>query len=119
MPHVALVTGGGRGIGRAIVLALARRGVAVAVAARTRAEVDRTADEARALGARVGSFELDVTAAERIDRVVSEAAASLGPIDVLVNNAGLAESAPFAKTDVSCPRASVSNETAGAVCHRL
>ena len=101
MPHVALVTGGGRGIGRAIVLALARRGVAVAIAARTRADIDRTADEARGLGTGIMAIELDVTDAEQIDRAVSAVDESFGPVDVLVNNAGIAESAPFAKTDPS------------------
>ena len=101
MSHVALVTGGGRGIGRAIALALARRGSAVAIVARTRADVDRTTEEARALGALVAGFELDVTDGDAIGRLVPEIAGRLGPIDVLVNNAGIAESAPFSRTDPS------------------
>ena len=101
MPHVALVTGGGRGIGRAIALGLARRGDGVAIAARTRADIDRTAAEIETLGARVAAFPLDVTDPDAIGRVVADVVERLGPIDVLVNNAGVAESAPFGRTDPS------------------
>ena len=99
MTHVALVTGGGRGIGREIALALARRGCAVAVAARTRAAVEATAADARAYGVKVLAVELDVTAPASVETAVAAVAGALGPIDVLVNNAGIAESAPFVKTD--------------------
>lgn len=97
--HVALVTGGGRGIGRACALALARTGVAVGVAARTRTELDRTADEARALGARAVAVELDVGDAGSVEHAARRIADELGPVDVVVNNAGIAESAPLVRTD--------------------
>ena len=99
MRKVALVTGGGRGIGREIALALGREGCAVAVAARTPDEVKATADELRRLGVEAAALDLDVSDADAIARVAGAVAATLGPVDVLVNNAGLAESAPFAKTD--------------------
>ena len=98
MSHVALVTGAGRGIGRAIALRLAADGLAVAVAART---ADQVAETARAAGRRALALVLDVTDAASVAAAVERAARELGPVDVLVNNAGLAESAPFAKTDAA------------------
>jgi 3-hydroxybutyrate dehydrogenase len=97
--HVALVTGGGRGIGRECVLALARRRCAVAVAARTREHVERVAREAVGLGVRALAVELDVADAGQVERAVRQVEDALGPVDVLVNNAGIAESASFARTD--------------------
>ena len=96
MSRVALVTGGGRGIGRAIALRLAAEGLAVAVAARSRDQVD---DTARAAGARALALMLDVTDADSIVAAVERINRELGPVDVLVNNAGVAESAQFVKTE--------------------
>jgi NAD(P)-dependent dehydrogenase (short-subunit alcohol dehydrogenase family) len=94
--RVALVTGGGRGIGRAIALRLAADGLAVAVAARSRDQVD---DTARAAPGRALPVLLDVTDAASITAAVERTVRELGPVDVLVNNAGVAESAPFMKTE--------------------
>jgi len=93
------VTGGGRGIGRAIAVALAAEGLSVAVGARTTAQVSAAADAVRALGVKALGVALDVTRPDSVTQAVRHVAATLGPIDVLVNNAGIAESAPFAKTD--------------------
>jgi len=99
MPRVALVTGGGRGIGREIALAFAREGLSVAAAARDHSRVSETAEAARALGVDAVGLALDVTDADGVAAVVAQATAALGAVDVLVNNAGIAESAPFARTD--------------------
>ncbi|MEP7124506.1 MAG: SDR family NAD(P)-dependent oxidoreductase [Byssovorax sp.] len=89
----ALVTGGGRGIGRAIAAVLAGHGALVVVAGRTLAELDETA---RA----VGGLALRMDAADRasVQAAVAELAARAGRVDILVNNAGVAESAPFDRT---------------------
>ena len=82
---VALVTGGGRGIGRGIALELASAGARVAVAARTREQVEATAAEAGGI-----AIEADVSDRSDVERMVATAEQELGPLDVLVNNAGIA-----------------------------
>jgi len=96
--RVALVTGGSRGIGRAIARVLAREGLALAVAARGLEEAEAAAAEIRGAGASAVAVALDVADAASLEAGVAQAVAKLGPIDVLVNNAGVAESAPFART---------------------
>lgn len=98
--HRALVLGGGRGIGRAIGLALARRGADVAVVARTAGQVESVAGEIRALGRRGIGLVADVTSPEDVSSMAKTAADRLGPIAILVNNAGDAESAPLGRTDL-------------------
>ena len=83
--QVALVTGGGRGIGRSVAVELAGGGMKVAVSARTRAQVDETAAEVGGL-----AVEADVSRREDVDRMVAETERELGPIDLLVANAGIA-----------------------------
>jgi NAD(P)-dependent dehydrogenase (short-subunit alcohol dehydrogenase family) len=82
---VALVTGGGRGIGRGIALELTKAGARVAVSARTRAQVEATAAETGGI-----AIEADVSKREDVERMVATTEAELGPIDVLVSNAGIA-----------------------------
>ncbi len=99
MRRVGFVTGGSRGIGREITLALARHGCAVAVAARGREQTESTAAAARTLGVDAVAIDLDVADPDAIDRAVADAVKALGSIDILVNNAGIAESAPLARTE--------------------
>jgi NAD(P)-dependent dehydrogenase (short-subunit alcohol dehydrogenase family) len=89
--QVALVTGGGRGIGRAIALELARAGMRIAVAARTRDQVEATARETGGLAATV-----DVTDRATVEKLVDETERELGPIDLLVANAGISPNEPSA-----------------------
>lgn len=84
----ALITGGGRGIGRAIALAMADAGADVAVAARSRDELERVAGEIRERGRRGVAISMDVMSREQIAAGVDQAATKLGGLDVLVNNAG-------------------------------
>jgi 3-oxoacyl-[acyl-carrier protein] reductase len=90
--RVALVTGAGRGIGKAIALTLAEAGADVAVNYRERADAAAaTADEIRRLGGRAAVVQADVSLAAEVAALVATVAAELGPIDILVNNAGIAE----------------------------
>jgi NAD(P)-dependent dehydrogenase (short-subunit alcohol dehydrogenase family) len=90
--RVALVTGGGRGIGREVALRFAAEGAAVAVAARTQTEVAQVAVEC---GERAIAIPLDVTDDDRCAEVVDECHRQLGELDILVNAAGIAGSSKF------------------------
>jgi 2-hydroxycyclohexanecarboxyl-CoA dehydrogenase len=92
--RVAMVTGGARGIGRAIALALAADGRAVAVGDLLEDEAAGTAEEAGGLG-----VALDVTDSSSVAAAVERVEESLGPVDVLVNNAGWDEARLFVETD--------------------
>lgn len=87
---VALVTGAGRGIGRAIAEAFVREGAQVAVTARTAAELDDLVARISAAGGRAKVFQADLADRTAIPKLLAEVAAALGPTDILVNNAGLA-----------------------------
>jgi 3-hydroxybutyrate dehydrogenase len=98
--RIALITGGGRGIGRAIALAFAREGASVAVAARTTSEVERVAEEiASESGTQAIALSCDVGDAASVARMFEEVSERMGRApDIMVNNAGVAQSAPLVKT---------------------
>jgi NAD(P)-dependent dehydrogenase (short-subunit alcohol dehydrogenase family) len=85
--QTAIVTGSGRGIGRAIALQLARAGAAVAVTARTRSEIEETADMIRGEGGCAIAVAADVTSPSEIGALADTANHLLGPVTLLVNNA--------------------------------
>lgn len=93
---VALVTGGGRGIGRAVALDLARRGAQVAVAARTTHEIERVAAEIKELGRESLALAVDLSDSHATRPLVSTVADVLGPITILINNAAV--TGPFGVT---------------------
>jgi len=87
--QVAIVTGAGRGIGRAIALELARQGADIVIAEMDQAGAKRTAEEVGALGRRAVVAPTDVTSRADLRAMVDRAKAELGRIDILVNNAGI------------------------------
>jgi len=88
--RVALVTGGGRGIGRCSALALAREGAVVAVTARSADQLDETAALVREAGGVALAAPADVSRREEVNAAVEQVVEAFGPIDILVNNAGIA-----------------------------
>lgn len=110
----ALVTGGGRGIGRAVARELGRAGVSVAAASRTHAEVEAVAAELRAAGAHAVGLTGDVSRAEDVASLVRAANDALGGIEILVNAAGIAPSAPLVKTSDEQWRAAIETNLSGA-----
>jgi NAD(P)-dependent dehydrogenase (short-subunit alcohol dehydrogenase family) len=108
--HHALVTGGGRGIGREVAAALTRVGVSVTILGRDRATLDRAVSEGVAHAAVVA----DVADQAAVNAAIAEAAARQ-PIDILVANAGAAESAPFGKSDAALFRRMIDINLMGVV----
>ena len=100
--RVALITGAGRGIGRAIALAYAKEGAKLGLAARTVSEVEETARQAEALGAPACVIRADVTDQSQVEEMVGRTLDRFSTIDVLVNNAGIAGPVgPLQDNDVS------------------
>jgi len=107
----AFVTGGGRGIGRAIAGALATAGATVTVIGRSEAPLKETVAAGEAAGCGVA----DVTDVVELKREITAAEAARGPIAILVNNAGSVESGPFVKADPSAFRTMWNVHVMGAV----
>jgi len=107
------VTGGGRGIGRAVARSLARAGVDLAVAARTRSEVDGVAQEACLAGVKAVALSADVSRVDDVREMFRAARAALGPLDILVTAAGVAPSAPLVRTSEEQWRAAIEVNLSG------
>jgi NAD(P)-dependent dehydrogenase (short-subunit alcohol dehydrogenase family) len=86
--RVAIVTGGGRGLGREMALAFAEEGANLVLVARTQSEIETVAQEVRALGRRALAVPTDVSVEEQVNRMAQRTADEFGRIDILVNNAG-------------------------------
>ena len=93
--RIAIVTGAGQGIGRAIAIELARAGADVVACGRRLEPLEAVAKEVRDLGRRALALSCDVQDAAQVDRVVAETGRALGPVDLLVNNAGYRIRAPL------------------------
>jgi len=96
--QVAVVTGAGRGIGHATAMALAREGVTVVLAARTRQQLAATAAEIRETGGVALAIPTDVTQDAAVEAMVEQAIAELGRLDILVTAAGVASFGPVSGT---------------------
>ena len=100
--QVVVVTGAGRGIGRAIALALAARGASVALIARNESELAESVAQIVGAGGKASAFLADVTDIAAIARVMKRIEESLGVVDLLVNNAGMLEPlGPFWENDLN------------------
>ena len=86
---VAVITGAGRGIGQTIALAYAKEGACLALAARTATELEETAQQAQALGAKTCVIPTDVADQSQVNAMVEETIDRFSTIDFLVNNAGI------------------------------
>ncbi|MBU7592292.1 3-ketoacyl-ACP reductase [Metabacillus halosaccharovorans] len=92
---VALVTGAGKGIGRATAIALAHEGVNVGLLARTEQDLVEVAKEIEALGVKTAYATADVSSIEEVNTAVEKLKTSLGPVDILINNAGIGKFGKF------------------------
>src|ERR1051326_4336222 len=99
--QVVLITGGGRGIGKAIALAYAREGATIAICARTESEIDNTVKEIQSLNVQCAGWPCDVSLEEPVGELVTNVQRKFGRIDVLVKNAGvMTRPAPVTEIDV-------------------
>ena len=91
----ALITGAGKGIGKAVAIALAKEGVNVILVARTQEEIDSVAAKARSLRVKALAITADVADINSVNAAVAKALAEFGTIDILINNAGIATFGKF------------------------
>ena len=93
---IALITGGGRGIGRATALELARHGATIVVAARSRPELEETANQVQALGGKAHAYSVDLSDTQATLALVPQIERQLGTVSILINDAGIV--GPFGPT---------------------
>jgi NAD(P)-dependent dehydrogenase (short-subunit alcohol dehydrogenase family) len=111
--RAVLVTGGGRGIGRAIAHALAGPDTFVAVAARTKAQLDATASELKALGGGAAAIQMDLTNEASVVSGMRALRGSIDHLDVLVNNAGVGGGEPVYGSDIARWRRTIDTNITG------
>jgi NAD(P)-dependent dehydrogenase (short-subunit alcohol dehydrogenase family) len=111
--RVSIVTGGGRGIGRAIARALAGADAFVAVTGRTRSQIESTAADLESLGGRALAVEMDVTDEGSVAAGIAAVREAAGRVDVLVNNAGMGGGEPIAGSDIARWRRTVDTNLTG------
>jgi 3-oxoacyl-[acyl-carrier protein] reductase len=87
---IAIVTGGGRGIGKAIALTYAKEGADVVTVARTKTEIEGVAEEIRSMGRKALAIPTDVSQKKQVQAMVQQTLDEFGTVDILVNNAGVA-----------------------------
>lgn len=109
----SLVTGGGRGIGRAVAHALAGPDTFVAIAGRTRGDLEATAAGVERLGGRALALDMDVTDAASVVRAVRALRSEISRLDVLVNNAGVGGGEPVAHSSVERWRRTIDTNLTG------
>jgi 3-hydroxybutyrate dehydrogenase len=112
-PRVVFVTGGGRGIGRAIALAFAEPAATIAIAARSAGQLEETASAVRDRGAKAIPLAMDVTDARTVSAAVTQLGGSVEGIDVLVNNAGIGGGQPVQASDDSAWRRIIETNVIG------
>jgi len=111
--RTALVTGGGRGIGRAIALALAGPDTLVAIAGRTRSQLQATAADLERLGGKALAIEMDVTSDDSVAKAMRTLRGASPQVDVLVNNAGVGGGEPIAGSDIARWRRTIDTNLTG------
>ncbi len=117
--RVAFVTGAGRGIGRAVAIELARAGASVALVGRGAAAIEAVAAEIQAHGGQSLAVTADVGEQSEVERAVATCQATLGAVDVLVNNAGDSTRGPIGEIDLAAWEASLRVNLTGAfLCAR-
>jgi len=118
--QVALITGGGQGVGRAIAKTFAQEGAAISLCGRTQKSLDKAAEELSTLGGQVLTSVCDVSKEEEVIQVVDHTAERLGGLTLLVNNAGVTgPTAPIAETTLEDWNATVAVNLTGAfLCSR-
>jgi 3-oxoacyl-[acyl-carrier protein] reductase len=97
---VALVTGAGRGIGKAIAISLAKSGCRVILAARTREQLDGVRETIRTNGGEAVAIAVDLTRDDELERLVEQSCKAWGSVDILINNAGWGKRAPVIRANI-------------------
>lgn len=96
---VAFITGAGKGIGRAVAIALANEGVNIGLIARTQADLEEVEREVKSLGVKSAYAAVDISSQEEVDQSIIKLTDMLGPADILINNAGIGSFATLLDMD--------------------